>query len=100
MDALAAKGVEFNPNSKKDELALLALDNGIPLEVEGGVAGEVKPVGDAALQEAPSDHYAQLLKAKRKAGLSLEQATEVVERQRKTDIEQGVVIAEDATPED
>lgn len=55
----------------------------------------IAETGDMPAAPAP-DHYGQLLAVKQAAGLSFEQATEVVERQRKTDIEQGVKIADEA----
>lgn len=48
-------------------------------------------------ETAPTDeYYDAMIKAKQAAGLSSEQATEVTERQRQTDIGLGIVIAEEA----
>ena len=76
MDALTAKGVEFDAKLNKDGLEALATANGIPLEAEGG---EV-----AATEDRPHDD-AELIASKVAAGLSYEGAVEVIKRQREED---------------
>ena len=80
MDALTAKGVEFDAKLNKAGLEALATANGIPMEAEGGGAGELKPVEEAAVQDD-----SELIAAKVAAGLSYEGALEVIKRQREED---------------
>ncbi len=75
MEALAAKGVEFDPKANKAELEALAVDNGIPLEVEKE---------EGATEDRPHDD-AELIAGKVAAGLSYEGAVEVIKRQREED---------------